>query len=381
MEQELEITPHTIIPILKDELASRDEYRKMTTRGRETYEFPFDRLKVREGHNGRTKDNPGFTRESLEELARSIFHEGLQEPITIDALKNGDGIITKGERRWRAIGIIRSWIAEGKLSELFSGNADKPIPTFDKVECFINPARITQKDRDMMMLLENMARVDLTPLEQAESIERLKLGGMSSAQIAKSVPGLSTMMVSLRLTLASATEAEKDLIREGKISPTAAVKLIKEEEDPEKRIEMINEAAAGEDGKFQIRNIASVDLDTGEVLSEEEAADALRNSDLKTGSDSEPIDIDDDKSMRGTSPRASTPTGDPAQKAKDDIDQADERITSGRATAHDMVLKVIEVIKLIDTETEGFQVTNPKLTTHIYDADRLLTDLKAILKR
>lgn len=381
MEQELQITPHTVIPILKDELASREEYRKMTKRLRETYEFPFDRLKVREGHNGRTKDNPGFTKENLEELARSIFHEGLQEPITIDALKTGDGIITKGERRWRAIGIIRSWIAEGKLSELFSGNTDKPIPTFDKVECFINPARMTQMERDMMMLLENMARVDLTPLEQAESIERLKLGGMSSAQIAKSVPGLSTMMVSLRLTLASATDAEKDLIRGGKISPTAAVKLIKEEEDPEKRIEMINEAAAGEDGKFQIRNIASVDLDTGEVLSEEDAADALRNSDLKTGSDSEPIDIDDDKSMKGTSPRASTPTGDPAQKAKDDIDQADERITSGRATAHDMVLKIIEVIKLIDTETEGFQVTNPKLTTHIYDADRLLTDLKSILKR
>lgn len=375
--QEQDIQPNTVIPILRDELASRDEYRKMTTRGRETYEFPYDRLKVREGHNGRTKDNPGFTKESLEELARSIFHEGLQEPITIDVFKNGDGVITKGERRWRAIGIIRSWVKDGKLSELFSGDAEKPIPTFDKVECFINPSRLTQKDRDMMMLLENMARVDLTPLEQAEGIARLKASGMTAAQISKSVPGLSTMQVSLRLALASVSEEEKELIREGKISATAAVKLLKEEEDPAKRIEMINEAADSEDGKLKIKDI--VDEETGEVLNPEDV-NSLRDGDLTGASTSEPIDPKDDPSLKGTSPKAPPiPNRDPAQKAKEDIEETSERISSGKATAYDLVMKGIDFNKLIDQETEGKQ--SPKLTTYIYEMDRILNDLRIILKK
>jgi ParB-like chromosome segregation protein Spo0J len=381
MQTELDITPNTVIPIIRDEIASRDEYRKITTRGRETYQFPYDNLEVRPGHNARTADNPGFSIESLQELARSIFHEGLQEPITIDVIKRGDkliGIITKGERRWRSIGIIRVWIKDGKLSELFSGDAEKAIPTFDMVECFINTSKITQKDRDMMMLLENMARVDLTPLEQAEAVARLKAAGMSQAQIAKSVPGMSTMMVSLRLALASVSEEEKDLIREGKISATAAVKLLKEEEDPTKRVEMINEAAESESGKLKIADI--VDEDTGEILTEEEANNSLRDGDLTGASTSEPIDPKDDPSMKGSSPKAPPiPQRDPAQKTKDDGEDTDERITSGKSTTYDLVMRCIDLMKEIDLETEEKQ--SPKLTTLIYNMDKTLADLRIILKR
>lgn len=379
--QEQEVTPNTVIPILSDELASRDEYRKITTRGRETYKFPYDSLEVRSGHNARTKENPGFSQEGLNELARSIFHEGLQEPITIDVVKKGDkliGVITKGERRFRSVGIIRTWIKEGKLSELFSGDATKDIPTFDMVECFINTSKVTQKDRDMMMLLENMARVDLTPLEQAEGIARLKSSGMTAAQIAKSVPGLSTMQVSLRLALASVSDQEKDLIREGKISPTAVVKLLKKEDDASKRIELINEAAESEEGKLKIKDI--VDEETGEVLSAEDADNSLRDGDLTGASTSEPIDPKDDPSLKGTSPKAAPiPQRDPGQKTKDDGEDTDARITSGKSTAYDLVIKLIDVMKNIDKETEGKQ--SPQLTTYIYNLDVLLHDLKTILKR
>lgn len=379
--QEQEVTPNTVIPILRDELASRDEYRKITTRGRETYQFPYDNLEVRSGHNARTKDNPGFAPESLNELARSIFHEGLQEPITIDVVKKGDkliGIITKGERRFRSVGIIRTWIKEGKLSELFSGDATKDIPTFDMVECFINTSKITQKDRDMMMLLENMARVDLTPLEQAEGIARLKSSGMTAAQIAKSVPGLSTMQVSLRLALASVSDEEKELIRNGKISPTAAVKLLKEEEDPAKRIELINEAAQSEEGKLKIKDI--VDEETGEVLSAEDADNSLRDGDLTGASTSEPIDPKDDPSLKGTNPKAAPiPQRDPGQITKDDGEETTERISSGKATAYDLVIRALSISKAIDFETDGKQ--SPQLTTYIYEMDKVLGDLKIILKR
>lgn len=389
MQTELEITPHTVIPIMKDDLARREVYRTFTTRARETVHFPYLKLSVREGHNGRTEDNPGFSRESLEELARSMISQGQLEPITVDAFIDGTGIITKGERRWRAQGIIREWIASGKISELFQDDPKKNIPSFDTMECFINPLSYSEKERTIGMLLENSG-TPLTPLEHAEVIARLKKDGMTAAQIAKAIPGLNTMQVSLRLTLASASDEEKDAIREGKISPTAAVKLIKEEEDPAKRMEMINEAAAGEDGKLQIKEIGAdteedkpdeyVNGESGEVfLTQEELDNSLRNADLKSASESEPIDPADDKSLKGTSPRASTPTGDPAQKAKDDIDASDDRITSGKATAYDLVLKALELNKQFDLATEVNQ--SPAVTTLIFELDRVLYDLKAILKK
>lgn len=382
MEQDLEITPNVVIPILSNEIAVRDDIRAMddVKRARETYHIPYSRIETRPGHNGRTENNPGFTKESLEELARSILSIGLLEPLIVDLLKTGKAVITAGERRWRAIGIIRNWHESGNIKELIPENLEREIPTFDKVECFVNSKTLNERDKILIMLAENSG-IHLTPLEQAEAIARLKQDGMSAAQIAKSIPGMNAMQVSLRLSLANLSDEEKDRIKEGVISPTAAVLLSKQESDPEKRLEIIDEAADSDDGKLKIRNIQPVDLDTGEIVSPEEAADALRNSDLKTGADSEPLDINDDPSMRGTSPRASTPSGDPAQKAKDDIDQADERITSGRATAHDLVLKITETLKQIDLITEGFQVTAPKLTTFIYEADKMLTDLKAILKK
>lgn len=220
-------------------------------------------------------------------------------------------------------------------------------------------------------------------MEHAEAIARLSKDGMSQAQIAKAIPGLSTMMVSLRLKLASASEEEKQLIKEGKISPTAATKLISEESDPEKRIAMINEAAEGEDGKLKIKAIGDdqVDTETGEVLNEEDKDNSLRDGDLTGASSSEPIDPKDDPSLKGTSPKASTPSGDPAQKAKDQIDSSDDRIISGKATAFDLVIKVMGIVKQFDLETEGEQKNNPKLTTLIFEADKVLYDLKAILKK
>jgi ParB family chromosome partitioning protein len=91
-----------------------------------------------------------FDQTALRELAESIKRHGVVQPLVVTpAGKDGMYTLIAGERRWRA----------AKLAKL---------PTV--------PALIrTSKELEQMeiALIENVQRVDLSPLEQAVSIERL----------------------------------------------------------------------------------------------------------------------------------------------------------------------------------------------------------------
>ena len=90
-----------------------------------------------------------FDEESLEELASSIKIHGVLLPLVVTG--NGDGTyrIVAGERRWRA----------AKLANIAS------LPVI---------VRTLQELEELeIALVENVQRVDLAPLEQAVSIERL----------------------------------------------------------------------------------------------------------------------------------------------------------------------------------------------------------------
>lgn len=89
-----------------------------------------------------------FDEQSLNELAESIKEHGVLQPIIVSPTKQGYEIIA-GERRWRA-----------------SGRAGR-----DTI-----PAVVREKaklQRLEIALIENVQRVDLSPLEQALSIEYL----------------------------------------------------------------------------------------------------------------------------------------------------------------------------------------------------------------
>ncbi len=91
-----------------------------------------------------------FEKEALEQLAQSIKQYGVVQPIVVTPTKTtGQYMIVAGERRWRA-----SQIA-----------GRKKIPALVR----------THKDLEQLevALIENVQRVDLSPLEQARSIERL----------------------------------------------------------------------------------------------------------------------------------------------------------------------------------------------------------------
>lgn len=90
-----------------------------------------------------------FDTEALEQLAASIKMYGVLQPIVVTKQADDTYVIIAGERRWRA----------SQIAKL------KKIPALIR-----SPKELEQLE---IALVENVQRVDLSPLEQARSIERL----------------------------------------------------------------------------------------------------------------------------------------------------------------------------------------------------------------
>lgn len=97
------------------------------------------------------KDQPRriFDNSEIEQLADSIRVHGIIQPLIIRKLEDGTMQIVAGERRWRAASI--------------AGLKDVPAIVRSLEE-------LTELE---LSLIENIQRVDLSPLEQAMSIHRL----------------------------------------------------------------------------------------------------------------------------------------------------------------------------------------------------------------
>ncbi|MGH7234631.1 MAG: ParB/RepB/Spo0J family partition protein, partial [Candidatus Saccharimonadales bacterium] len=95
------------------------------------------------------KDQPRkhFDEGGLNELARSIKEHGVIQPIVVAPLKSGRYMLIAGERRLRA----------SKLA------GEKTIPAIIR--------SIKELERLEMAMIENVQRVDLSPIEQAFGIE------------------------------------------------------------------------------------------------------------------------------------------------------------------------------------------------------------------
>src|SRR3989338_5358222 len=91
-----------------------------------------------------------FDEELIKELASSIKEHGLLQPIIVTPHGDGQYQIIAGERRWRA----------AKIAGLKS------------LAAIVRSAEDLQKLE--IALIENVQRVDLSPLEQAASIEKLR---------------------------------------------------------------------------------------------------------------------------------------------------------------------------------------------------------------
>jgi ParB family chromosome partitioning protein len=139
-----------------------------------------------------------FSEDALRELAGSIEQHGLIQPIAVveDHENEGGFIIVAGERRYRAFKLL------GKETI---------------------PAITTSGNPDEIALIENMQREDLSPIEEAEALEKL-MGRHHYKQedLAKVIGKARTTVVEL-LSLNKLPEEIKSECRTSDIAPKSVL--------------------------------------------------------------------------------------------------------------------------------------------------------------
>ena len=148
------------------------------------------KLPIDQIHADRANPRRTFDEAALEELAESLKHQGLLQPILVR--KDGKGYrIIAGERRWRAA-------QKAGLTEL-------PV--------IIREA--SDAEAYELALVENIQRADLNPLEEAEAYRRLvDERKMTQEQVADRV-GKDRSSVANSLRLLHLPNEVKQLVAEG----------------------------------------------------------------------------------------------------------------------------------------------------------------------
>ena len=158
-----------------------------------------------------------FGSTALNELADSIKEYGVLQPLIVTQNPSGKGyMLIAGERRWRA----------SKLAGL------------SHVPAIVRSAK--DLERLEIALIENVQRVDLSPLEQAESIEHLhRQFGTSYTEIAKRL-GKASSTVNNIVRLMQLPDKAKEALRAGKISEGHARAVLSLKDNPDKQQELLS---------------------------------------------------------------------------------------------------------------------------------------------
>jgi ParB family chromosome partitioning protein len=150
-----------------------------------------------------------FEAGALEELATSIRAAGLMQPITVRPRPEGGYEIVAGERRWRA----HCLLAE-------RGHLEPAV-----IEA--NVREMDEDTRDIQAIVENMARRDVTPLEEAHAFQRMLDKGWSVEKLAESLGIKQPRRITDRTRLLNLSEGIQHLAARGHISWNMAYDLSK----------------------------------------------------------------------------------------------------------------------------------------------------------
>lgn len=155
-----------------------------------------------------------FDEEALAELAASIKRHGIIQPLVV-TLDGSSYHIIAGERRWRA----------ARAAGL------KTVPVL------VRTAK--QQEKLELAILENVQRVDLGPLEQAVSIERLhQQFNLTYAQIAERLGKAETTVHNTGRLLQLPDEARVAL-QAGEITEGHARQILALKDMPDKQMELL----------------------------------------------------------------------------------------------------------------------------------------------
>jgi len=156
-----------------------------------------------------------FDQEALEQLASSIKQYGILQPLVATPHGQGKYALIAGERRWRA----------AQLAGL--GTVPVIIRTTKELEQL------------EIAIVENVQRVDLSPLEQALSIERLhQQFNMTYETIAQRL-GKASSTVNNSVRLLQLPEAARTALQEEKISEGHARTILSLKGTPGKQSELL----------------------------------------------------------------------------------------------------------------------------------------------
>ena len=149
-----------------------------------------------------------FDEERLHDLAESISHHGMIQPVIVRKLDNGNYQIIAGERRWRAARLAG-------LQEI--------------------PVRVLQADDrsvSELALVENLQREDLNPMEEARGYQKLMTDYALTQEEAAAGVGKSRSAVANALRLLNLSSGVAALVESGELSAGHARALLPIE-DPE----------------------------------------------------------------------------------------------------------------------------------------------------
>ena len=149
-----------------------------------------------------------FDQVALEELSVSIKEHGVLQPIIVVQKNDKSYRIVAGERRYRA----------------------SQLAGLDKIPAIVRT--LTELRELELALVENVQRVDLSPLEQAVSIARLQQQfSLGYADIAKKL-GKAVTTVNNIVRLLQLPESAQKALNEGKITEGHARQILALKDDP-----------------------------------------------------------------------------------------------------------------------------------------------------
>ncbi|HHW28522.1 MAG TPA: ParB/RepB/Spo0J family partition protein [Syntrophomonadaceae bacterium] len=135
-----------------------------------------------------------FDEEALEELAASIKEHGVMQPVVVRPIQDGKYELIIGERRWRA----------------------SQIAGLETIPCVVRD--VDDLSSSEMMLVENIQREDLNPLEEAQAYKRLiDEYHLTQDQIAARV-GKSRSFIANSMRLLNLPSLIQDLLIQKKLS-------------------------------------------------------------------------------------------------------------------------------------------------------------------
>jgi ParB family chromosome partitioning protein len=156
-------------------------------------EGELQQLRVDRIRPGKYQPRQAMDPERLQELAASIKAQGLIQPIVVRAVAGGNHEIIAGERRWRAAQI--------------AGLAEIPALVRE----------VTDHAVIAMALIENIQREELTPLEEAQALQRLIGEFNYTHQQTADAVGRSRASVSNLLRLLDLPDAIRQLLEQHKL--------------------------------------------------------------------------------------------------------------------------------------------------------------------